>query len=119
MELCDAGTLADELNRRRQFQEADTRCLLRQRSEAAKLPPKSPLLPEGSSHRRPDEFAAITALAEDDISASCPFERQADRLWLVHANCAASSTPWWTMSAPLSTKAPEIVNGSSYNYKCD
>uniref|UniRef100_A0A1I8FNR2 Protein kinase domain-containing protein n=1 Tax=Macrostomum lignano TaxID=282301 RepID=A0A1I8FNR2_9PLAT len=78
MELCDAAPLADELNRRRQFQEADTRCLLRQvgavrsasytrvalcqqRSEAAKLPPKSPLLPEAAATEGQTSFAAITA----------------------------------------------------------
>uniref|UniRef100_A0A1I8HLF1 Protein kinase domain-containing protein n=1 Tax=Macrostomum lignano TaxID=282301 RepID=A0A1I8HLF1_9PLAT len=125
MELCDAGTLADELNRKRQFQEADARCLLRQVGSALsflhksrivhrdlklqKLPTKSPLLPEA---------AAAAGQTKDDISASCPFDVKLTDFGLsIELRCLEHSLVD-NVGTPV-YQAPEIVSGSSYNYKCD
>uniref|UniRef100_A0A1I8IIG8 Protein kinase domain-containing protein n=1 Tax=Macrostomum lignano TaxID=282301 RepID=A0A1I8IIG8_9PLAT len=133
MELCDAGTLADELNRRRQFQEADTRCLLRQVGSALSFLHKSRIVHRDlklqncllkarcSQKQQPQKARRVRShhsLAEDDISASCPFDVKLTDFGLsIELRCLEHSLVD-NVGTPV-YQAPEIVNGSSYNYKCD
>uniref|UniRef100_A0A1I8HAN7 Protein kinase domain-containing protein n=1 Tax=Macrostomum lignano TaxID=282301 RepID=A0A1I8HAN7_9PLAT len=132
MELCDAGTLADELNRKRQFQEADARCLLRQVGSALSFLHKSRIVHRDlklqncllkarcSQKQQPQQARRVRShhsLAEDDISASCPFDVKLTDFGLsIELRCLEHSLVD-NVGTPV-YQAPEIVSGSSYNYKC-